>query len=354
MESMKDYFDTWLKSQEQVFGNLTEMTKKYQQALQGLGGNVGGMPGLGGFQDLYNFWTTSVSHALQGTGLADINLLKETISKTLTGSNAYLKLYEIWLPLLKAIQERAASPDSYKDLTDPAKYKEMLDRLFGIDPTLDSRFTEQVSKLFDTLAGSSKGFTKPWKDATEKNLKSFPSLMEGHPEEFMKVFHTLFSAFDSTIGRTFHVPAVGKDREKIELLLRSLDDLSVYLARKTEYEHMMYVTGIRSYETVIATVADKVSKGEKFKKFDELFDLWLDVSEKAYYALFQTQDFSKKQGELLEAQLNVRQHFFKLMELYLYDFPIALRSEMDDLYKTVYDLKKKVKSLEKQIVEAHA
>jgi len=42
------------------------------------------------------------------------------------------------------------------------------------------------------------------------------------------------------------------------------------------------------------------------------------------------------------------------MELYLYDFPIALRSEMDDLYKTVYDLKKKVKSLEKQIVEAHA
>jgi polyhydroxyalkanoate synthesis regulator phasin len=36
------------------------------------------------------------------------------------------------------------------------------------------------------------------------------------------------------------------------------------------------------------------------------------------------------------------------MELYLYDFPVALRSEMDDLYKTVYELKKKVKSLEKQ------
>jgi hypothetical protein len=116
----------------------------------------------------------------------------------------------------------------------------------------------------------------------------------------------------------------------------------------------MYVAGIRAYEKVIATVADKVSKGDEFKKFDEFFDLWLDVSEKAYYALFQTQDFSKKQGELLEAQLNVRQHFFKFMELYLYDFPIALRSEMDDLYKTVYDLKKKVKSLEKQIVEAHA
>ncbi len=354
MESTKNYFDAWLKSQEQVFGNLNEMTKKFQQALQGLGGNAGGMPGFAGFEDVYASWTTSVLNALQGTGSADINLLRETISKTLTGSNAYLKLYEIWLPLLKAIQEKAASPDSYKDLTDPAKYKEMLDRIFGFDPTSASRITEQVSRLLETLAGSSQGFTKPWMDASGKTLKSLPGLMEGHPEEVMKIFHTLFSAFDSTIGRAFHVPAVGKDREKIELLLRSLDDLSVYLARKTEYEHMMYVTGIRAYEKVIATVAGKVSKGEELKKYDEFFNLWLDVSEKAYYALFQAEDFSKKQGELLEASVNVRQHFFKLMELYLYDFPIALRSEMDDLYKTIYDLKKKVKSLEKQIVEAHA
>jgi polyhydroxyalkanoate synthase subunit PhaE len=354
MDSTKNYFDTWLKSQEQIFGNLTEMTKKFQQELQGLGGNVGGMPGLGGFQDVYTSWATSVLNALQGTGAADVSLLKETISKTLTGSNAYLKLYEIWLPFFKAIQGKSASPDFYKDLSDPAKYKEMLDRIFGFDPTAVSQIVEQAKKLLETFAGSSQGFVKPWADASEKTRALFPHMVEGHPESFMKIFHTLFGAFDSTVGRAFHVPAVGKDREKIELLLRSLDDLSVYLARRTEYEHMMYVTGLGAYEKVIAAVADKVSKGEEFKRFDEFFDLWLDVSEKAYYALFRTENFSKKQGELLEASVNVRQHFFKLMELYLYDFPIALRSEMDDLYKTIYDLKKKVKSLEKQIGEVHA
>ena len=354
MESTKDYFDIWLKSQELVFGNLTEMTQKFQQGLRGLGGNVGGMPGFGGFQDMYTSWTKSVMNALQGTGTADMNFVKETLSKTLTGSNVYQKLYEIWLPFFKAIQEKSASPNSYKDLTDPTKFKEMLDQVFGFDPTAVSRTVEQTTKLLETLAGYSQGFMKPWLDASGKSFKDFPNMMEGHPESVMKIFHTLFSAFDSTIGRAFHVPAVGKDREKIELLLRSLDDLSVYLARRTEYEHMMYVTGLGAYEKVIATVADRVSKGEEFKRFDEFFDLWIDVSEKAYFALFQTEDFSKKQGELLEASVNVRQHSFKLMELYLYDFPIALRSEMDDLYKTVYDLKKKVKSLEKQIGEVQA
>jgi polyhydroxyalkanoate synthesis regulator phasin len=50
----------------------------------------------------------------------------------------------------------------------------------------------------------------------------------------------------------------------------------------------------------------------------------------------------------------MREHGFKLMELHLYDYPIALRSEMDDLYKTIYELKKKVKSLEKQFREVNA
>jgi hypothetical protein len=105
---------------------------------------------------------------------------------------------------------------------------------------------------------------------------------------------------------------------------------------------------------MIAAVAEKVNAGEEFKDFGEFFNLWITVNEKAYFALFQTEDYAKMQGEVLEASLNVRKHFFKLTELYLYDLPIALRSEMDDLYKTVYELKKKVKGLERQLGEVRA
>ena len=55
--------------------------------------------------------------------------------------------------------------------------------------------------------------------------------MEGRPEAFMQTYNSLFNAFDNTFGRIFHVPPVGKDREKVELFLRSFDDLSVYLAK---------------------------------------------------------------------------------------------------------------------------
>lgn len=354
METTKDFFDTWTRSQERIVEELTETTKKFQQVFWGLGSDGEGMSGFGDFQNVYNSWTNAIMNALRDTGTVDVNLIRETLLKTLSGSNAYLKLYEIWLPLFKAIREKTVSPDAYKDLTDPIKYKEMLDRLFGFDPEALSQTAKQARKFLETFTGSVQQFMKPWAAASEKSSKTFPQLVEGHPESLMKIFHDMFDAFDSTIGRSFHVPAVGKDREKIELLLRGFDDLSVYLAKSVEYQNMMYATGLAAFEKVVATTGEKIKAGEEITKFDEFFDLWVKVNEKTYYALFQTEDFSKMQGELLEASLNVRKHFFKLMELYLYDFPIALRSEMDDLYKTVYDMKKKVKNLERQLGEVRA
>jgi class III poly(R)-hydroxyalkanoic acid synthase PhaE subunit len=354
MENTKDFFDTWLKSQDRISEHLTELTRKFQQSFLGLGTKGTGMEGLGGLNNMYTSWTEAVLKSLRETATADVNLIKETLSKTLSGSNAYMKLYEIWLPLFKAIQEKTLNPDAYKDLADPTKCKEMLDKVFDFDPDAVSQISAEAAKFLETFAGSAQRFVNPWFAASDKGLNILPQLIEGRPESFMTFFHTMFNAFDSTVGRLFHVPAVGKDREKVELVLRSLDDLSVYLAKSTEYQQMMYMTGLAAFEKVIATVAEKIGRGEEIKGFDEFFDLWIDVSEKTYFALFQTQDFSKMQGELLEASLNARKHFFKLMELYLYDFPIALRSEMDDLYKTIYDLKKKVTGLEKQLKEVRA
>lgn len=354
METTKDFFDTWTRSQERIVEELTETTKKFQQVFWGFGSDGEGMSGFGDFQNVYSSWTNAIMNALRDTDTVDVNLIRETLLKTLSGSNAYMKLYEIWLPLFKAIRDKAMSPDAYKDLTDPLKCKEMLDRVFGFDPDAISQAANQARKFLETFTGSVQQFMKPWAAATEKSSKTFPQLVEGHPESLMKIFHDMFDAFDSTIGRSFHVPAVGKDREKIELLLRGLDDLSVYLAKNIEYQNMMYATGLAAFEKVVATTAEKIKSGEEITKFDEFFDLWVKVNEKTYYALFQTEDFSRMQGEVLGASLNVRKHFFKLMELYLYDFPIALRSEMDDLYKTVYELKKKVKSFEKQLGEVKA
>ncbi len=354
MESNMNFLDAWLKSQELIIENLTESTKKFQHAFCGTLANKEARSGAAECENLYNSWTTAVLKALREMDCADISLMQETLSKTLGGTNTYMKLHEIWLLLQKSLQEKTVSPEAYKDLLNPAEYTKFLDYIFGFDPEAISQVSAQVSGLINTINCSAQDFMKPWAAASEESLKTFPRFLEGHPEAFMTLFHTMFNAFDRTAGKIFHLHAVGKDREKVELLLRSLDDFSVYLARSAEYQHMMYVTGQAAFEKMIDIVAEKIKAGEEFKGFNYFFDLWVDVNEKAYNALLQTEDFSKMQGELLDISVNTRKHFFQLTELYLYDFPIALRSEMDDVYKTIYELKKKVNSLEKQLKEVHA
>jgi class III poly(R)-hydroxyalkanoic acid synthase PhaE subunit len=325
MEKVTDFFDSWFKSQEKFIENWMETSKKMQESVVGLGA--------------------------PGEGIKEtVGVVADTASKLFSSSNVYMKLTEIWLPLLNAIRERAGNIDSYMNLLDPAKYKEAMDQIFGLSsPETMTAFYDQAVKLLQTYSTSAMGFMGPWTEAMQKNVKIFPQFAEGHPESFMNIFHNMFNTFDSTFGKVFHVPAVGKDREKVTLLLGTFDDLAVNMAKNTEYQHAIYVTGITAMKKVIESIAEKIKSGEEIKSLNEFFDLWIDTNEKTYLALFQTEEFSKLQGELLESTMTVRKHFFKLMELYLYDFPIALRSEMDDLYKTIYDLKKKVWSFEKQM-----
>jgi len=345
----KDIFDTWLKSQEQAWGALNDMTEQFRRNLAGTGGS--GMPGFGGGGNGYGNWAQYVMGAMNGGG-GEAELLRETLKKSFEGSNAYMKLYEIWFPLAKAFQSKSADPAMLKDMMEPAKYKELMDSVFKIDQKATDELMAQGKKLMEACGTTAGGFMKPWSEAAEAGMKSFPNFLEGRPETFLGMYHKMFDAFDRTAGRTFHVPTVGKDREKLELILRGMDEVSVYLAKRTVYEHMIYVTGGAAFEKVVAAMAEKTEKSAGSYGFDEFFNIWIEVNEKEYYSLFQSEEFSRVQGELLDASLDVRRHFFKLMELYLYDLPIALRSEMDDLYKTVYEMKKTIKVLEKRLSEA--
>lgn len=349
MENVPNYFETWLKTQEKLFDGFIENSKRTQQLFLNqqnplFSGDAGGL------NNLYSSWTSSVLKSLSEAGNGS-QFIKDNLAKMLGGSNAYMKFYEVWLPVVKAAQERSLNPDAYKDYLDPSKYKELIDKVFGFDSDANQLMLNQALQFLELLSGSGQQFTTPWVEATKASLQAFPQFAQGHPESFIKIFHSLFNAFDNTVGKVFHVPPVGKDREKLELILRCFDDLSVYAAKNTEYQHTIYITGLSAMEKVVEKLAEKISAGQEIKQFDEFFDIWIDTSEQSYFKLFQTEEFAQLQGELLDASLNVRAHFFKVMEMHLSDLPIALRSEMDDLYKTVYDLKKTVKKLEKQLTE---
>jgi class III poly(R)-hydroxyalkanoic acid synthase PhaE subunit len=352
MAEEKSFFDDWLSSQKGLLNNWMDLTKKFQDNLMGM--NWAGGEKTQPMQEVYNFYNSWIRTV--GTFFDDmmksypIGVGRDTFSRVFGGADAYMKLYDFWNSLYGALRGRAFNMEAYQDIFDSSKYKEIVDKVFGFgQPQTMTEFFGQASKLIETWGTSVHRFVNPWVDALQKNMDSFSEAQKDHPEAVMGAFHNMFDAFSLTFGKALKMPKVGKDREKIELMMASLDKTSVYMAKNTEFQYRLYVTGENAMKKVVQAIVDKVKSGDEIKHYDEFFKIWTDINEEEFFQLFQSEDFSKLQSVLLDSALDTRRHIQKLMELYLEDFPIALRSEMNDLYKTIYDLKRKVRGLEKKL-----
>ena len=275
-----------------------------------------------------------------------------TAAKLFRGNDVYSRLYEFWEPLARALQEKTFDPDSYKNLLDPGKYAEMIDGVFGFgSPASVTDFCGHASGLVDTWASRAQDFVKPWSDALEKNVGASAALASGDPEARMQVFDSLRSAFEETFGKALNMPAVGKDRELTELLLKTIDRYSVFLAKSSEFQLETHKIAQQAMDRVVEIVAEKVRRGEKIEGIEQFAKIWTETNEKAFHELFKTEQFARLQGLLLDAALDARRHIQQLMEHGLKDFPIALRSDMDDVYKTSYTLNKSVRALQRKSLE---
>jgi hypothetical protein len=340
VEIPNDYFDSWIKTQQQAFASLRDQALQMQSFF----------PNSGATTD--NPFTNWAKSAFQAFPMgADANLTKDTFSKTLYGNDAMQKLYDLWQPMLNAIRNKTIDPNNYTDLMDPTKIKQLFDKLFSFDLDAMSQLQKQTAQYADTY----QQFGKPWIDVAKSKSSNF---MQGNftqndfqPEALILQMQAAYAMFENTTGKIFSTPAVGKDREKMELMTNCAKAMSNFVANNIEYQQMMQVTGQEAMQTVVKSLAEKVEAGEKFEKFDDFFALWIDTNEKTFNKLFQTKAFSQKRNAMTEAGFNARKLYNEIIENELAGFPIARRSEMDEVYKLVYDLRKQVKSMDSQIQE---
>lgn len=351
MAEEKSFFDDWLSSQKGLLNNWMDLTKTFQESLMGM--SWVGEENSQAMREVYNFynsWIRTVGNFFDDMMKSyPLGVGRDTFSKTFSGADAYMKLYDFWNSLYGALSDRAFSMESYKDVFDSTKYKEIVDKVFGFgQPQTTTEFFGQASKLAETWGTSVHRFVNPWIDALQKNLSTLPDAQK-HPEAGLNVFHNIFDAFNMTFGKALKMPKVGKDREKIDLMMTCLDKCSVYMSKNSEFQYRIYVTGESAMKNVVQAIVNKIKSGDEIKHYDEFFKIWTDINEEEFFQLFQQEEFSKLQGELVESAMDARRHIQQLMELYFEDFPIALRSEMNDVYKTIYDLKKQIRTLEKKL-----
>ncbi len=163
---------------------------------------------------------------------------------------------------------------------------------------------------------------------------------EGMPDGFREMF-----------GGFAKSPGFGLTREYQAKLGQAFDAWLEYQERDVEYRKLLSKAWTDSFAAVMQAMADRATKGEAPKTPREMMQLWIDVADDTFIALFRTDAFSRTQSGLMNAMMKLRKTRRKIMEDALIASDLPTRSQLDEAHRMIYQLRKELKAVKRELKE---
>jgi len=179
------------------------------------------------------------------------------------------------------------------------------------------------------------------------------SSMEKSNIESTQEFYDLWlKTYKATMGRLIEMPALGPTREKSEKMMKGFSAfVNLYAAgmdSNSNFQSVFLEAMRRVHEKTGSEMEGEISP-EKYKDF---YKLWIETFSETFKEFSKSGIFSSDMGKLnsrlIEFQIYNRE---MLEENYLKPMNLPTKTEIDEMNKELYSLKKTVKELTSQIKE---
>jgi class III poly(R)-hydroxyalkanoic acid synthase PhaE subunit len=150
-------------------------------------------------------------------------------------------------------------------------------------------------------------------------------------------------------SRLAEIPSVGVMREHQAKVLRAFDAFVDMRKVVLEFNKLTTDALNRSMESVIERLIEKGEKGETVQSVRELNRLWLDCADDVFTKMYASEEYLQVQHELSRAGMTYKIKQQDVVELVLKSLNLPTRGELDDAYKTIYELRREVKSLKRAV-----
>ncbi len=354
---------------EQMTANWNNMTSQYNNWMNNMGTMNTWMNNMNNFQNMNPFNMNNLKGATETannffTQWSDMlhsnfaefqkNLQSGTIQDAyknmVNTTDGFTRFAEMWQPMWKSIQEKTFNMDQYKQYMNPALYKEFMDKFFSFMPdnvrTYMHQMTEAMKGGFQQMGNLNvNGFQQ-----VRQMMGSMPGMNTGD------MFGNMLSAYSnmqnmmqqavSPISRMMTPNQYTKNAAEWQDLANRY---VVYSIKNAELQYMVYNQGTKVMDALAENVTNKIQHGEEVKSMMALYQEWMSISDKTFVSLFESEDYSKLMAEVSALQLKLKKDSELQMEKLFVNIPVATRTEMDELYKTIYDLKKEVRQLERMM-----
>ncbi|MFO0322493.1 MAG: poly(R)-hydroxyalkanoic acid synthase subunit PhaE [Bacteroidota bacterium] len=357
----EEFFKNWYSQQLNVIKQLTDFNQSIYNSTINYGKTANDINNS--FSTMNNAWTN-----IYNNWIGTINTTYDTLSSSIKnpfnkdifkhyfeGSQLNSKIQEVFQPILKAIQNNDYSIETWKTINNPDNYKKITEQVFGSffnQGNLNDVF-ENSTKQLQNFFVNQNNLGKEYFEQIKNINAQFPELFSGNSEQIKDLYSKINNVFGKTFEPLLKLTNVGKEKENIESTIELLDKVSELSIKQSELQSHLYKTMQSSIEDLVKETQDKY-KDLQAGTFtppsaNDLYNEWVKRSEKLYSDLFNTDEFSKVKADVLSLNLDVKKHFEKQFENLFEQYPIIFKSELEEVYKTIHDLKNTVKELQNKL-----
>lgn len=275
---------------------------------------------------------------------------KDVYGNMMNAASSFGKFSEIWAPFFKSIQDKSFNADLFKKTFNAGAYKEMMDKFLGLMPENSRQYMQQASEWMNN---GTKGFTDFGKNSFAQG-RTFMNNMNPFAgqnvfENMLNGYQQMQAAFQNAVSPIAKMVTPNQFTKSAAEWSDIADRMAIFNIKNAELQYLMYQQGNKVMDQLVENITNKIENGTEISSMTALYQEWLNLSDKVYVELFESDEYSKLMAEVSALQLRLRKEMDLQAEKMLGGFPVATRSEMDELYKVIYDLKKEVRQLEKMM-----
>ena len=161
-----------------------------------------------------------------------------------------------------------------------------------------------------------------------------------------------FKAWTEIYEREFRqflsMPQLGLTRQYQERTSIALDKYNVLQATVAEFLALLLLPVEKSYKVMQEKVAEMADKGKLPDNAKDYYRMWVKTLEGHYMTLYKSPEYTEAIAKTIDAVGEFSVAKRQLLEDYIQTLPVPTHKEMDELFKEIYRLKKRVRELENQ------
>ncbi len=158
-----------------------------------------------------------------------------------------------------------------------------------------------------------------------------------------------YDLFDKEFRQMLNVPQLGLTRYYQEHAARAVEKFNDFQTQMTKFVNLLCEPLVETTQVVRDEVKKAREGGEEFvKDYKSQYKLWINKLEASYMELLKSPEYTAALSDIMKALKDYRISKQQLLIDLMQDLPVPTHKDMDELYKEIYTLKKRVKELEKR------